>query len=219
MIIILTRSPCLVGCCGSFRWVRVFVCSWLNIQVILCLEPVFVPLKLYRACSPTWCLSVTVQVWRNNKVCVFLFVSLCWYVCVMEGGRERERERVLLVPCSAGWGTAFLFRNSGTPNENDNFEVLSTWMRSNTPLVTPVSILHPAAGLEPHRESEPPDSSKIKASFRELYWGSPGHLSLSFTALNPLRGWADTEDMHQWGFRLSSKCTAWRRSHYFLQFY
>lgn len=91
MIVILTRSLCLVGCCGSFRWVRVSVCSWLNIQVILCLEPVVVPLKLYRACSPTWCLSVTVQVWRNSKVCVCF--CLWVYAGVFVWWKEEERER------------------------------------------------------------------------------------------------------------------------------
>lgn len=40
-------------------------------------------------------------------------------------------------------------------------------MRSNTRLVEPASIVHPAAGLEPHSESQQPDSSQIKASLSE----------------------------------------------------
>lgn len=78
MIIILTRSLCLVGCCGSFRWVRG---SCLLVFKSFCASNLFLWLSNCRRSSPKLCLWITVQVWGNKKVCVLSFVVLCWCVC------------------------------------------------------------------------------------------------------------------------------------------
>lgn len=87
MIIILTYSLCLVGWCGSFRWVRGFLCGCNSILKWLCDYKLcfFVKLKMYWTC-PRKCLEYTILyfcmnyccVWDKQNVRVFLFVGLCF---------------------------------------------------------------------------------------------------------------------------------------------
>lgn len=89
MIVILTRSLCLVGRCGSFRWVRGFcLLATRNVRVISCLGSVFVALELSRTCSPTWRPWVTVQVRGNGKVCGHFYLWFC--VGVFVWWKEKE---------------------------------------------------------------------------------------------------------------------------------
>lgn len=199
MIIILTRSLCLVGCCGSFRWVRGFCLlvtqysSHFVPQICFC-DSQTVPNVFPNMAS----VSNRASVRQQQGVPIFLFVVLCWCVYVMEGQRESSFWfRVLLAEeLHSSLGILELY--------TDNCKVLSNRIQTHVwshlrQFCTGAPESNPAARLFQNKSRV----TSLKQSFIDslaTVRSSPlhtCHLSLLIAAWEHLRAWANTKDMHQ----------------------